>query len=60
MKCCDTCKYFVLIPSQPNRVGFCNVILPQWLENIETMLGRHASVVKAIDGEECETWEDAS
>ena len=59
MKCCDTCKHFVILPTRVDRMGWCNVTLPEWLEDIEMALGRQASIIKATAGKECAAWQDA-
>jgi hypothetical protein len=57
MNCCDTCKHFVILPSKPERIGWCNAPLPEWVENMA--VGPQASLMKATDGKECSTYQDA-
>lgn len=59
MKCCDTCRHFVLLPGRVNREGWCNAVLPEWAEEVDRFLGTQASLVKPDAGQECAAWQDA-
>lgn len=61
MKCCDSCKFFVLMPGKrllqgtEGRWGWCNASLPQWADEV-----RHydsaQSALKPTDGKVCKVY----
>lgn len=56
MKCCDTCRQFVL-ESEPNeagkRWGHCTAKLPPWAEIMVSIGGREMTKTQAESGATC-------